>query len=105
MVNLDQLHDRNDFYFYTISNACHRLGLLVAVVATTGGNASLSGKKKWSNMVWECAWSLGDAYWNSISVFNPECTLLNRSLGNTRYLFLWTHSDNHPYDMKMCKTT
>ena len=85
-------------------NACNKLGLLDVVRSMTNGSSILYGKKKWSDLVWERAWKLDDAFWKSINPLNPECDLVSKVLGCSRYMFWWSHSDDHPEDMKMCET-
>ena len=85
-------------------NACNKLGLLDVVRSMTNGSTIVYGKKKWSNLVWERAWKLDDAFWKSINTLNPQCNRVSKVLGCSRYMFWWIHSDGHPEDMKMCET-
>ena len=88
---------------FDLLNACSKLGLLNLVEKMANGSTPLIGKKKWSNCVWERAWRL-DAYWIAVNALNPECSMLTKILGKTRYLTWWIHADAHPYDIRMCET-
>ena len=89
---------------FDLLNAYSKLGLLNLVEKMANGSTPLIGKKKWSNCVWERAWRLGDAYWIAVNALNPECSMLTKILGKTRYLTWWIHADAHPYDIRMCET-
>ena len=85
-------------------NACLKLTLLETVRLMTKGETPLLGKKRWSDIIWERAWRLDDAFYRSITPLNPECNLVSNVLGCSRYMFWWSHSDSHPYDIKMCES-
>ena len=67
-------------------------------------NAQIVQKKAWSNLVWDKAWSLDDAFWKSTSLVYENNDLLFKTVGNTHYLTWWHIADNAPYLQGMCKT-
>ena len=73
-----------------------RFDLLHSTLEMDLGNAQIVQKKAWSNLVWDKAWRLDDAFWKSTSLAYENNDLLFKTVGNTHYLTWWHIADNAP---------
>ena len=88
---------------YDTLNAGYRFGLLNDIAMMSSGSKNLATKGGWSRLVWERAWKLDHAYWESISSINDDCKLLYGTISATRYLTLWSISDAFFSLIEMCE--
>ena len=60
------------------------------------GNLPIIGKKAWSKLVWEKAWTLEDVFWDSSKLIHTDNDLLYKYVGHTRYMSWWRLADLYP---------
>ena len=61
--------------------------------------ANENGREK----VWECAWTLGDAYWGFLRVINKDNDMLFKTMDQTRYMTWWMIGNKFQKLIKMCE--
>ena len=90
--------------FFEIFSTCKKFGLLDCVRKMVRGEMPIYGKKGWSDLVWQRAWRIEDAYWKATNMMCKNNDLLILTNPDTRYLSWWRLADsNHPL-MRMCET-
>ena len=103
----DLRRSKRNFYnspIFDILNSCLRLGILEIVVKMAKGILPLISKKGWSKLVWDKAWVLDDAYWESLSITTNDSNILYKTIGTPRYLSWWQISDNLLIHTRMCES-
>ena len=103
----DLRRSQQNFYnspIFDILNSCQRLGILEMVVKMAKSILPLISNKSWSKIVWDKAWVLDDAYWESLSKTTNDSNILYKTIGAPRYLSWWQISDNLPIHTRMCES-
>ena len=89
---------------FELFNTCVTFGIMEQVVGMVVGHIPVMSKKKWSDMIWNKAWSLDDAFWKSTVMLHERNDLLNSTVGKSQYLTWWHIADNLPQTQSICET-
>ena len=88
---------------YDILNAATRFGVFSYICDMASGNSPIKSKSSWSKLMWNNAWRLEDAYWNSTKILYKDNELLQMALTCSRYLCWWELADKRPRLIRMCE--
>ena len=104
-VNLRDRCKTNEYLSptYDILNAATRFGVFSYICDMATGNSPIMSKRRWSKIIWNNAWRLEDAYWNSTKILHKDNDLLQMALTCSRYLCWWELADKRPHLIRMCE--
>ena len=88
---------------FDILTECARLDVLNLVRDMVYGTSPLMSKYGWSRLVWQLAWIIEDAYWNSINLIMPENDLPLGTMSMTNYMVWWQLSDKFHEYIRPCE--
>ena len=89
---------------FDLLKVCIKFGVLEEVVNMLMGNTAIVPKTTWSKKVWDRAWVLDDAFWQTSFIMNRDNELLYETVGRSQYLTWWAVSDKWPNTIRMCET-
>ena len=90
--------------FFDIFNTCARLDVLHCILDMVDGNEPVMSKQLWSRLVWQQAWTIEDAYWESANLIMRDNDLIMNTQVTPNYLVWWHLSDAVWGIMNMCET-
>ena len=87
--------NKYDSPLFDLLNTSRGLGLLDRVLGILGGATNPGGKGAWAKTVWEKAWLLDDAYWQSLCLVHRSNDVLFCTIPKTKYLIWWQLADGN----------